>query len=44
MADGAADLVETLLDVGGDREDVAGVAKRHLLAQVDAHLVVVGRV
>ena len=30
------DLVEALLQVGRDGEDVAGVAQRHLLAQVDA--------
>ena len=38
------DLVEALFEIGRDGEDVAGVAERHLLAQVDAELVVVGRV
>ena len=42
--DAAGDLVEALLEIGRDGEDVAGVAERHLLAQVDAELVVVGRV
>jgi hypothetical protein len=37
----AADLVEGLLDVAGDREDVARVAKAHLFAQVHPDLVVV---
>ena len=40
----ARDLVEALLQVGGDGEHVAGVAQRHLLAQVHAQLVVVGRI
>ena len=44
MGDAARDLVEALLEVGGDGEHVAGVAQRHLLAQIDAELVVVGRV
>ena len=38
------DLVEALFQIGRDGEHVAGVAQRHLLAQVDAELVVVGRV
>jgi hypothetical protein len=41
VAHGVGDLVEGLFQVGGDGEHVAGVAHRHLLAQVDAHLVVV---
>ena len=44
MADAPGDLVEALFEIGRDGEDVAGVAQRHLLAQVDAELVVVGRV
>jgi hypothetical protein len=40
----AGDLVEGLFDIGGNREDVADIAQRHLLAQIDAHLVIVGRV
>ena len=44
MGDAAADLVEALFQIGGDGEHVAGVAQRHLLAQVDAELVVVGRI
>jgi hypothetical protein len=44
MADGAADLVEGLLEVRRNGEHVARIAQRHLLAQVDGHLVVVGRV
>ncbi len=40
----AADLVERLLDIGRNGEDVTDVAERHLLAKVDAHLVIVGRV
>src|SRR6266568_1961548 len=38
------DLVEGLLEVRGNREDVAGIAEAHLLAQVDAELVVVRRI
>src|SRR3546814_6851962 len=41
MPDGVADLVEGLFDVGRDGEHVAGVAQRHLLAQVHADFVVV---
>ena len=44
MRDAARDLVEALLEIGRDGEDVAGVAQRHLLAQIDAELVIVGRV
>ena len=44
VADATGDLVEALFEVGGDGEDVAGVAERHLFAKVDAELVVIGRV
>ena len=44
VADALGDLVEALFEIGRDGEDVAGVAQRHLLAQVDAELVIVGRV
>ena len=44
VADAAGDLVEALLQVGRDGEHVARVAQRHLLAQIDAHLVIIGRV
>jgi len=44
VADRPADLIEGFFDVGRDREDVADIAQRHLLAEVDAELVVVGRV
>ena len=44
VRDAAGDLVEALFQIGRDGEDVAGVAERHLLAQVDAELVIVGRV
>ena len=44
VRDAARDLVEALFEIGRNREHVAGVAQRHLLAQVDAELVVVGRV
>jgi len=40
--DAARDLVEALLQIGRNGEHVAGVAQRHLLAQVDAELVIVG--
>ena len=35
------DLIETLLVVGGNREDVSDIAQANLLAEIDAHLVVV---
>ena len=44
MGDAAGDLVEALLEIGRNGEHVAGVAQRHLLAQIDAELVIVGRV
>jgi len=44
VADRPGDLVEGLLEVRGNGEDVAGIAQAHLLAQIDAELVVVGRV
>ena len=44
MGAGAGDLVEGLLDIGRNREDVARVAEAHLLAQIDPHLVIIGRV
>src|SRR5262249_12113640 len=44
MADPARDLVEALFEIGRNGEYVAGVAQCHLLAQVDAELVVVRRV
>ena len=40
----ARNLVEALFQIAGNREHVAGVAQRHLFAQIDAELVVVGRV
>jgi hypothetical protein len=40
----AADLVEALFEIGGNGEHVARVAQRHLFAQIDGHLVIVGRV
>jgi hypothetical protein len=36
MSHGTTDLMEALFEIGGDGEDVAGVAQRHLLAQIDA--------
>ena len=44
VGDAAGDLVEALLQIGGNGEHVAGVAQRHLLAQIDAELVIVGRI
>ena len=44
MGDRPADLVEGLFDVAGDGEDVARVAERHLLAQIDADFVIVRRI
>src|SRR6266478_2843601 len=44
MGDAPGYLVEALLQISRDREYVAGIAQRHLLAQVDAELVVVRRV
>ena len=44
VGDTARNLVKALFEVGGNREDVAGIAERHLLAQIDAELVIVGRV
>ena len=41
MRDAARDLVEALLQIGRDGEHVAGVAQCHLLAQIDAELVIV---
>ena len=41
VADRVGDLIEGFLDVGGDGEHVARVTHRHLLAEIDAHLVVV---
>ena len=38
VGDGLRDLVEGLLDVRGDREDVAEVTNRNRFAQVDAEL------
>ena len=42
MRDAARDLVEALFQIGRDGEHVAGVAQCHLLAQIDAELVIVG--
>ena len=44
MRNPARDLVEALFQIGGNGEDVARVAQRHLLAQIDADLVVIRRV
>ena len=44
VRDGPADLIEGFFEIGGDREDVAEVAHRHLLAQIDPDLEIVGRV
>ena len=41
MRDAAGNLVEALLQIGGNGEHVAGVAQCHLLAQIDAELVIV---
>ena len=44
MGDALGDLIEALLVVGRDGEDVADIAERDLLPQIDTHLVVVGGV
>lgn len=44
VGDRVGNLIEGLLDVGGDGEDVPRVAHGHLLAQVHPRLVVVRRV
>ena len=44
MRHAAADLVEALLEVAGDGEHVPGIAQRHLLAEIDAELEIVGGV
>ena len=41
VGDPFGDLIKTLLVVGGNREDVSDIAQANLLAQIDAHLVVV---
>ena len=42
MGDAARDLVEALFQIGRDGEHIAGIAQRHLFAQIDAELVVIG--
>ncbi len=44
MGDALGNLIEALLVVGGNGEDIAHIAKANLFAQIDAHLIVVGRV
>src|ERR1700730_9422360 len=44
MRHGPADLIEGLFEIGRDREDIAEVAHRHLLAQIDPDLEIIGRV
>mmetsp|Transcript_34144 Transcript_34144/g.74840 ORF Transcript_34144/g.74840 Transcript_34144/m.74840 type:complete len:251 (+) Transcript_34144:175-927(+) len=44
MGHGVGDLIETLLNIGGDSEDITNVTEGHLLAQVNTLLVVVGRI
>jgi len=44
MGDAAGDLIEAFFKVRRDGEDVAGIAERHLFPEIDAHLVIVGRI
>ena len=44
MRTGTTDLIEALFDIAGNGEDIAGIAQRHLFAQIDSHFIVVGRV
>ena len=44
MRHGSTDLIEGLFEIGRDREDIAEVAHRHLLPQIDPYLEIIGRV